>query len=161
MYQGLPSPKLDRSWSNLEKCNGLLIRFQNLATDVVFKVGVIALPRDQTTTIPNEAYSVAEIPDRYFAEIDVFHQLHCLVVTPLITFQIFSQPISHRILCVWHNIELTTKRRLHSSLSTVHRETQQLTALRTETSRAASRASASPSCALRTSPLCVQCGPGL
>jgi hypothetical protein len=44
-----------------------------------FSVGVTAINREQAKLLPNWTSPVFGQPDAYVVQLDVFHQLHCLV----------------------------------------------------------------------------------
>jgi hypothetical protein len=46
----------------------------SLSLDTIFKI-----PRSQAELLPNKTYPLFNDPGYYVAELDVFHQLHCLV----------------------------------------------------------------------------------
>ena len=37
------------------------------------------IPRNEAVLLPNKTYPIRDEPGYYIAELDVFHQLHCLV----------------------------------------------------------------------------------
>jgi Mycotoxin biosynthesis protein UstYa len=37
------------------------------------------IPRSEAVLLPNKTYPIEDLPGYYVAELDVFHQLHCLV----------------------------------------------------------------------------------
>ena len=40
---------------------------------------IMKITRDEAILLPNKTYPIKDQPGYYIAELDVFHQLHCLV----------------------------------------------------------------------------------
>ena len=79
IYQGL-SDDVDRAWGELYNRTsrfGLpirVLRLNNPVADTIMKI-----PRSEAVLLPNKTYPIKDDPGYYIAELDVFHQLHCLV----------------------------------------------------------------------------------
>ncbi|KAJ7938294.1 hypothetical protein B0H13DRAFT_1851737 [Mycena leptocephala] len=56
-----PSPALDEAWDNLQQYSKL------------------RLPRSEAVLFPNKTSGIAGDPGYYLAELEIYHQLHCLV----------------------------------------------------------------------------------
>ncbi|KAK7020928.1 hypothetical protein R3P38DRAFT_3548294 [Favolaschia claudopus] len=56
-----PSPAVDQAWDDLQKYS------------------VLRLPRSEAMKFPNRTSPIAGDPGYYMAELEVYHQLHCLV----------------------------------------------------------------------------------
>ncbi|KAJ6531180.1 hypothetical protein B0H19DRAFT_1082138 [Mycena capillaripes] len=63
-FQGPPSPPVDRAWDDL---------YQHVAVD-----GISRIPKSEAVLLPNRTSPIPGDPGFYIAELDVFHQLHCL-----------------------------------------------------------------------------------
>jgi len=59
IYQGL-SDDVDRAWGQL------------------YNHTIMKIPRSEAILLPNKTYPIKDEPGYYIAELDVFHQLHCL-----------------------------------------------------------------------------------
>ncbi|KAK7052482.1 hypothetical protein R3P38DRAFT_2860578 [Favolaschia claudopus] len=55
-----PSPALDQAWSDL------------------YNFGISQIPKSQAVLLPNKTHPIPGDPLNYIAELDVFHNLHCL-----------------------------------------------------------------------------------
>jgi hypothetical protein len=77
IYQGI-GEETDRAWGELYNREPMpLLRLstkQGFSLDTIFKI-----PRSQAELLPNKTYPLIDEPGYYVAELDVFHQLHCLV----------------------------------------------------------------------------------
>ncbi|KAH8901283.1 hypothetical protein GQ53DRAFT_607631, partial [Thozetella sp. PMI_491] len=58
--QGPPNEMRDRAWQDL------------------YGFGILGVSREEAALMPNRTGRLAGTTDKYFAELDVFHQLHCL-----------------------------------------------------------------------------------
>ncbi|KAF7324953.1 hypothetical protein MKEN_00537700 [Mycena kentingensis (nom. inval.)] len=59
-FQIASSPKLDQMWSDL------------------YNFGISRIPKEQAALLPNKTHAIPGDPGYYIAELDVFHNLHCL-----------------------------------------------------------------------------------
>ncbi|KAJ6478197.1 hypothetical protein C8R45DRAFT_1101586 [Mycena sanguinolenta] len=55
-----PSPELDQAWENL------------------YNFGISQIPKSQAALLPNKTHPIPGDEENYIAELDVFHNLHCL-----------------------------------------------------------------------------------
>ncbi|KAJ7138306.1 hypothetical protein C8R44DRAFT_607441, partial [Mycena epipterygia] len=60
-FQIPSSPALDRMWSDL------------------YNVDILRLTKEEAAKLPNKTHAIPGDEDHYIAELDVFHNLHCLV----------------------------------------------------------------------------------
>ncbi|KAI5458860.1 hypothetical protein BGZ63DRAFT_514270 [Mariannaea sp. PMI_226] len=58
--QGPPTKERDREWESL------------------YEFGLLAISKNEAALLPNRTGRIANTEDKYFVELDVFHQLHCL-----------------------------------------------------------------------------------
>ncbi|KAF8978017.1 hypothetical protein BDQ17DRAFT_1440339 [Cyathus striatus] len=73
-FQKPPSPELDLMWRQL------------------YGFGISRIPRDQAAKLPNKTVAIPGDPDGYYiAELEVFHQLHCLVTDLLKSISYYSR----------------------------------------------------------------------
>jgi len=59
-FQVPSSPELDRAWNDL------------------YNFGISKIPKDQAAKLPNKTHAIPGDEGYYIAELDVFHNLHCL-----------------------------------------------------------------------------------
>ncbi|KAJ7120010.1 hypothetical protein C8R46DRAFT_1019907 [Mycena filopes] len=60
IFQGPPSPPVDEAWEDL---------YQN---------GILRIPHHEAALLPNRTSGIPGDPGYHIAELDLFHQLHCL-----------------------------------------------------------------------------------
>jgi hypothetical protein len=78
-YQGYPSPEIDRAWNDLYSCTFIVYDCSNCA-NCMLTAATTLIPREMAEKLENR--TVIYPPDserRYMIQLDVFHQLHCLV----------------------------------------------------------------------------------
>lgn len=78
-FQGPPSHTLDHAWDKLFNCTDLWIFYicHNLLT--LLLVGISTISEQQAMLLTNYTSPVPGHEDEFITELDVFHQLHCLV----------------------------------------------------------------------------------
>ena len=62
----------------------------NVPLDTILKI-----PRSEAILLPNKTYPIKDQPGYYIAELDVFHQLHCLVSSGYIMYTPFKLTYPH------------------------------------------------------------------
>ncbi|PYH28779.1 oxidase ustYa family protein, partial [Aspergillus neoniger CBS 115656] len=63
-YMGPPTEAYDKAWEDL------------------YNYGIIKIPQSEAAQLVNYTMPLASEPGMYMVELDVFHQLHCLVIPP-------------------------------------------------------------------------------
>jgi len=81
-YQGPPSPETDDAWRELYNCKRAgpgcdELQFLTQTTDPISRID-----RKDASKIANRTVPIPGDSDHYAVSIDVFHQLHCLVLHP-------------------------------------------------------------------------------
>jgi hypothetical protein len=82
-YQGPPNDAVDAAWSELYDgipCRLLPVLEETILT-ITIGVGIIAIDGHSASLLPNETLPIpGDDQDRYIVGLEVFHQLHCLVL---------------------------------------------------------------------------------
>ncbi|KAG8408219.1 hypothetical protein J3459_018083 [Metarhizium acridum] len=76
IYQGDPSPEVDKIWKSLYN-----------------EIGISRLSREQAELLPNRTYPFMGDDGYYIAELAVFHQLHCVNVIRIALFKDYYQTV--------------------------------------------------------------------
>lgn len=79
-FQIPSSPELDQAWEDLYGCSSF---FTYLSLQDILKfdrlVGISKITKDEAARLPNKTHAIPGDETHYIAELDVFHNLHCLV----------------------------------------------------------------------------------
>lgn len=79
-FQTPSSPELDQAWEDLYSCKSRPhTPSQSRQLNLKCVVGISRIPRHQAERLPNRTHAIPGDPGYYIAELDVFHELHCLV----------------------------------------------------------------------------------
>jgi len=78
IYQGL-SDEVDRAWGELYNRKPLYLCFRVDVNSQHLVDTIMKITRSEAALLPNKTYPIKDDPGYYVAELDVFHQLHCLV----------------------------------------------------------------------------------
>lgn len=98
IYQGL-SDDVDRAWGRLYNSESLSGACRIDISSTISVDTIMKIPRSEAVLLPNKTYPIKDEPGYYIAELDVFHQLHCLVRVPLLTDYQSSDPSNHAAEC--------------------------------------------------------------
>ena len=70
-------------------------------TNILFTDTILRIPKEQAALLPNHTSPIVGDPDGYYiAQIDVFHQLHCLAS---VLFLLFAS----RVVCSFAEVDRT------------------------------------------------------
>jgi len=76
-WQG-KSPETDSAWQELYNSESLISIYRVALTDP--SDTILRIPKEQAALLPNRTVPIVDDPEGYYiSQIDVFHQLHCLV----------------------------------------------------------------------------------
>jgi hypothetical protein len=78
-FQVPSSPDLDQAWEDLYNCAFSSSNHRELPFDRIILVGVSRIPKQEAAKLPNKTSPIPGDPGFYIVELDVFHELHCLV----------------------------------------------------------------------------------
>ena len=81
-FQGPPSPELDEAWESLYE--GMPDHTASTAPSIRFNSssgGISSISKDQARRLVNYTTEIPNHDGEYIVQLDVFHQLHCLVRT--------------------------------------------------------------------------------
>lgn len=94
IYQQPPSPEVDEAWDELYNCESDGLTFKVQANDHEI-VPVTRIPKSIASNLVNKTYRIPGDEEHYVIQLDVFHQLHCLV-----------RKLSHLFLLICHVTKL-------------------------------------------------------
>jgi hypothetical protein len=80
----------EKAWEDLYQCEQTTKLVGYLALTRQLPVGTSKIPMSEASKLLNKTVPIPEYPGYYAVKLDVFHQLHCLVLHPfpLIAFQV-------------------------------------------------------------------------
>lgn len=79
IYQGDPSPEVDKAWTDLYNSKHVALLHNAAAHRDNLAIGVSRISKDQARLLPNKTSAIPGDEDGYIVGLEVFHQLHCLV----------------------------------------------------------------------------------
>jgi hypothetical protein len=78
-FQQPPGEKLDAAWMSLYQCKTSVARFPGRSMTDRSTDGILHIDKQTASYLTNKTIGLPSDPEQYVTELDVFHQLHCLV----------------------------------------------------------------------------------
>lgn len=78
-YQGPPSPERNALWDDLYGCKFIAVSTTEVSDNLSSQVGISRIARPSAAQLVNRTVPIPGDPGHYVVELNVFHQLHCLV----------------------------------------------------------------------------------